>query len=549
MKLKYLFLLLLSVSVLAQKKKNTELPKKKRGVDLIVKNAKVYTVNKGFEIVEAFAVHNGRIVSMGKSSTFNDWYVADQTIDAKGKFVYPGFYDAHAHFYSYGLNLQRVDLRGTKSFDEVVGKIIAFQKEHNLDYIQGRGWDQNDWDVKEFPSKELLDKYFPNTPVAITRIDGHALLANSKALQMAGITTKTKVEGGEIEVKNGQLTGIIIDNPMELVYSSIPKPSKQMQINALKAAEKVMFDYGLTTINEAGLERETIELIDGLQQADQLDINIYAMAAATKENLDYYTQLGIYTTDKLNVRSFKFMGDGALGSRGACLHAAYSDKPKHFGALLSPIKEIRKIAQQIADSEYQMNSHAIGDSTNTVLLKIYQEVLADKPNRRWKIEHAQIMREQDFDYFKSGIIPSVQPTHATSDMYWAQDRVGKGRIKNSYAYKKILQHAGLIALGTDFPIEEVNPMYTFYAAVARKDLKNYPQGGFQSENALTREETLKGMTIWAAYSNFEEDHKGSLEVGKWADFTIFDVDIMTMDIDGIPYVKPVNTFVKGKQVK
>lgn len=548
MKLKYILILLLSVSVLAQKKK-TEVLRKKIKVDLIVKNAKVYTVNKGFDIVEAFAVQNGRIVEVGKSSAFNDWFIADKTIDAKGKFIYPGFYDAHTHFYNFGLNLQRVDLRGTKSFDEVLQRILAFQKQYNLDYIQGRGWDQNDWPIKEFPTKTELDKLFPNTPVAIGRIDGHALLANSKALELAGITPKTKVEGGEIELKNGQLTGILIDNPMELVYSSIPKPAKQTQINALKAAEKVMFEYGLTTINEAGLERETIDLIDSLQQENLLDINVYAMAVASKENVDYYTQLGIYKTDKLNVRSFKFVGDGALGSRGACLHKEYSDKPKHFGALLSPIQDIRQIAQQIADSDYQMNSHAIGDSTNSVLLKIYKEVLTGKPDRRWKIEHAQIMQEQDFDYFKLGIIPSVQPTHATSDMYWATDRVGKERIKNSYAYKKILNSAGLVALGTDFPIEEVNPMYTFYAAVARKDLKNYPEGGFQPENALTRQETLKGMTIWAAYSNFEENEKGSLETGKWADFIIFDSDIMTMDIDAVPYVKPTHTFIKGKQVK
>lgn len=522
---------------------------KKQQADLIVTNAKVYTVNKNFDKAEAFAVSNGKIVAIGTSAAIQKKYTSPKIINAKNKFVYPGFYDAHAHFYSYGMNLQTVDLRGTKSFEEVVEKVIAFQKEKNLPYIQGRGWDQNDWTVKEFPTKESLDKLFPNTPVALTRIDGHALLANTKALELAGIDLKTKVEGGQIEIKNGILTGIVIDNPMELVYGSIPKPSKQTQAIALKAAEKAVFDYGLTTINEAGLERETIDLIDSLQQANQLDVNIYAMVMASKENVDYYTQLGIYKTDKLNVRSFKFVGDGALGSRGACLHKAYSDKPKHFGALLSPINDIRQIAKQIAESDYQMNSHAIGDSTNTVLLKIYKEVLAGKSDRRWKIEHAQIMQEPDFDYFKLGIIPSVQPTHATSDMYWAQDRVGKERIKNSYAYKKLLNKAGIIALGTDFPIEEINPMYTFYAAVARKDLKKYPEAGFQSENALTREETLKGMTIWAAYSNFEENEKGSLEVGKWADFTLFDSDIMTMDIDGVPYVKPTNTFVKGKQVK
>ncbi len=522
---------------------------KKLQADLIVSNAKVYTVNKNFDEAESFAVKDGKILAIGTTAEINKKYISKNNINASEKYIYPGFYDAHAHFYSYGLSLQRVNLRGTQSFQEVIDKVIAFQKEKNVNFIEGRGWDQNDWKVKEFPTKEMLDNLFPNTPVALTRIDGHAMLANSKALELAGITIKTKAEGGQIEIKNGQLTGILVDNPMELVYKIIPKPNKTTQIAALKDAQKEMFQYGLTTINEAGLEKEAIDLIDSLQQENVLDINIYAMVAASKANVDYYTQLGIYKTDKLNVRSFKFMGDGALGSRGACLHKEYSDKHNHVGALLSPISEIKQIAKQIADSDFQMNTHAIGDSTNTVLLNIYKEVLTGKPDRRWKIEHAQVMREQDFDYFKLGIIPSVQPTHATSDMYWAEARLGKDRIKTSYAYKKMLDKAGLVALGTDFPIEEVNPMYTFYAAVARKDLKNYPEGGFQMENALTREETLKGMTIWSAYSNFEENEKGSLEVGKWADFTIFESDIMTMDIDGIPYTKPVNTFIKGKQVK
>lgn len=521
----------------------------KNSADLLITNATIYTVNQNFDTAEAMAVKSGKIIAVGKTADLVKKYKATKTINAKGKFVYPGFYDAHAHFYSYGMNLQTVNLRGTQSYQEVLDKVVAFQKEKKSNFIQGRGWDQNDWEVKEFPTRKELDNLFPDTPVVLTRIDGHALLANSKALALAGITKDTKVEGGQIEVKNGELTGILVDNPMELVYQIIPKPTKEIQTQALKDAQKVMFDYGLTTINEAGLDRDIIELIDTLQQRNELDINIYAMVTATQDNVDLFTQLGIYSTDKLNVRSFKFMGDGALGSRGACLHKEYSDMPKHFGALLSPIADIKKLAKQIADSDYQMNAHAIGDSTNTVLLNIYKEVLKDKPNRRWKIEHAQIMQEQDFDAFSSNIIPSVQPTHATSDMYWAEQRVGKERIKNSYAYKKMLDKAGIIALGTDFPIEEVNPMYTFYAAVARKDLKNYPEGGFQTENALTREQALKGMTIWAAYSNFEENEKGSLEVGKWADFTIFDNDLLTEDIDAIPYVKATNTFIKGKQVK
>lgn len=521
----------------------------KQKADLILVNATIYTVDKNFSKAEALAIKNGKILAVGTTAEIKKKYQSAKTINAQDKFVYPGFYDAHAHFYSFGLNLQKVDLRGTKSYQEVLDKVVKFQKEKNLDFITGRGWDQNDWANKDFPSKAELDKLFPSTPVALIRIDGHAMLANSKALELAKITTDTKIEGGEIQIKDGQLTGILVDNPMELVNNVIPKPKKETQIQALKDAEKVMFDYGLTTINEAGLEKDIIDLIDTLQQQKVLDINIYAMVLATKNNVDFYTQLEPYKTDKLNVRSFKFYGDGALGSRGACLHKPYSDRPNHFGAMLSSVSDIKAIARQIANSEYQMNSHAIGDSTNTVLLNIYRDVLKDKTNRRWKIEHAQIIREQDFEFFSSNIIPSVQPTHATSDMYWAEERVGKERIKHSYAYKKMLDKAGVIALGTDFPIEEVNPMYTFYAAVARKDLKNFPQGGFQSENALSREETLKGMTIWSAYSDFEENEKGSLEVGKWADFTIFDNDLMTEDIDAIPYIKPVNTFIKGEQVK
>ncbi|WP_428225383.1 amidohydrolase [Flavobacterium sp.] len=521
----------------------------KQKADMLVTNATIYTVNKDFSKAEAMAIKAGKIIGIGSTVDIQKKFQASKIINGQGKFVYPGFYDAHAHFYSYGLNLQKVNLRGTKSFQEVLDRLVKFQKEKNLDFITGRGWDQNDWKEKEFPTKDELDKLFPEIPVVLTRIDGHALLANSKALALAKITPATKVEGGEIQQKNGQLTGIVVDNPMDLVYNIIPKPNVQIQAQALKDAEKVMFDYGLTTINEAGLEKEIINLIDTLQQRKQLKINIYAMVAATQDNIDLYTQLGPYKTDCLNVRSFKFMGDGALGSRGACLHQPYSDRPEHKGALLSSVTDIKRIAKQIADSEYQMNSHAIGDSTNTVLLNIYREVLKDKPNRRWKIEHAQVMREQDFDSFSSNIIPSVQPTHATSDMYWAEQRLGKERIKHSYAYKKMVDKAGLIALGTDFPIEEVNPMLTFYASVARKDLKNFPENGFQIDNALSREETLKGMTIWAAYSNFEENEKGSLELGKWADFTLFDNDLMTEDIDAIPYVKPVNTYIKGEQVK
>ncbi len=523
--------------------------KNKIVVDSVVLNAAIYTVNTTFDTASAMAIKEGRIVAIGSNEEITTKFEAKNTIEAKGKFIYPGLIDAHCHFYGFGLSLQEVDLRGTKSMDEIISRLKAFQKAKKLDFIIGNGWDQNDWAIKKYPNKAILDTYFPNIPVVLNRVDGHAMIVNSRALTLANITKHTKATGGQIEISNGEPTGILVDNPMELIIKIIPKPSRKTQIAALLDAEKVMFDYGLTTINDAGLDPEIIDLMDSLQKAKAMKVNVYAMISANQKNIDLYLKKGIYKTDNLNVRSFKMYGDGALGSRGACLHKAYSDSPKQFGALLSPISDLKSIAQQIAKSPFQLNSHAIGDSANTVLLKIYKEVLTGKKDRRWKIEHAQVLKEADFDYFKLGIIPSVQPTHATSDMYWAQDRLGKERIKNAYAYKKLLQKSGIVALGTDFPVEEVNPMLTFHAAVSRKDSKGYPKGGFQMENGLTREETLRGMTIWAAFSNFEEKEKGSLEVGKWADFVLFDQDLMKMDESKIPFIKPTHTFTKGSQVK
>ena len=518
-------------------------------VDTIIKNAKIYTVNDAFSIAESMAIQNGKIVAIGTVDEIAQQYESKNTVEAKGKFIYPGLIDAHCHFYNYGLSLQEADLRGTKSMDDIIIRLKDFQKIKNPTFIVGNGWDQNDWKIKKFPTKADLDAAFPNIPVVLNRVDGHAIILNSKALQLAGISKDTNADGGQIEIANGEPTGILIDNPMELVFKIIPKPNRKIQIAALLDAEKVMFDYGLTTVNDAGLDPDIIHLIDSLQKVKLLTINVYAMITANQKNMDLYFKKGIYKTDNLNVRSFKMYGDGALGSRGACMHKPYSDQANQYGALLAKGPVLKAVAKQIAASDFQLNTHAIGDSANTVILKIYKEVLANKKDRRWKIEHAQVLREADFDYFKLGIIPSVQPTHATSDMYWAEDRLGKERIKNAYAYKKLLQKAGMVALGTDFPVEEVNPMLTFHAAVARKDSKEYPKGGFQIENALTRTETLRGMTIWAAFSNFEEKEKGSLEVGKWADFVIFDQDLMKIAENKLVKLKAVTTYIKGSKVK
>lgn len=521
----------------------------KEEVDLIMYNANIYTVDDDFSKACCVAIKDGKFVAVSENADIYKKYKAKEELDAEGKTIVPGLIDAHCHFYGLGLNQQVVDLVGTTSFDEILDKVVAFQKERPSDFIRGRGWDQNDWEEKEFPTKDKLDELFPHIPVALRRIDGHALLVNQKALDLAGITLDTKVEGGEIVTKDGKLTGVLVDNPMGLVDAVVPQPSREQQIQALKDAERISLDYGLTTVNDAGLARSTIELIDSLQQAGDMSIRVYAMVSNYPENLDYFLNKGIIKTDRLDVRSVKVYGDGALGSRGAALKAPYSDKPGHFGAMVTPVDEIGALAERIAATDYQMNTHAIGDSANVVVLRAYKKALGSKPDRRWKVEHAQVISMEDFDYFKLGIIPSVQPTHATSDMYWAEDRLGPERVKGAYAYKKLLDEAGIVALGTDFPVEQVSPFLTFYATVARQDLDKYPEGGFQMKDALSREETLKGMTIWAAYSNFEEGQKGSIEPGKFADFVILSDDIMTVPVSEIPNLKAEQVFVGGEKLK
>jgi hypothetical protein len=518
----------------------------KEKADMIVINSNTYTVNDSFEIAEAFAIKDGKFIAVGSNDDIQKKYQSDNLIDAKNQTIVPGLIDAHCHFYRMGLQQQKVSLEGTKSYDEVLEKLVAFQKEKNTFFITGRGWDQNDWEVKEFPTKEKLDALFPTIPVAIRRVDGHAMLVNQAAIDLAGINEKTKVSGGEIILKDGKMTGVLIDAAMNFI--KIPEPSKQEAVQGLLDAQKICFSYGLTTVDDAGIDQNTIELIDSLHQSNDLKMRIYAMISGNNQaQIDYYIKKGIYKTDKLNVRSFKVYGDGALGSRGAAMRKSYSDRENHFGALIYSPERYQEIAKQIAASDYQMNTHAIGDSANTWLLKVYKDVLKNKENKRWRIEHAQIISPEDFKNFDN-ILPSVQPTHATSDMYWAEERIGKERIKGAYAFKDLLKIYGKIALGTDFPVEEVNPFLTFYAATIRKDIANYPKNGFQMENALTREETLKGMTIWAAYSNFEEQEKGSIEVGKFADFVILNQNIMKVDGKEIPKTKAIATFLNGEKV-
>jgi len=516
-------------------------------VDLIVHNAKVYTLNQNNSEVTAFVVNDGKFIDVGGEELLNQ-YAAKKVLDLQSLPVYPAFIDSHCHFLSLGLNMQTVDLTGTSSFEEVLERIDRFAQKKELNAIIGRGWDQNDWKSKKFPTKERLDKMFPNIPVALTRIDGHALLANQKALDLAGITEDTVIEGGEIIKENGKLTGVLVDAPMRLVKNILPKPTTEDKIKALQDAEEIAFANGLTTVSEAGLDKEDIFLIDSLQKQGLLKMRIYAMVSNTPENLAYYLKTGPYKTDKLNVRSFKVYADGALGSRGAALKESYSDLENHYGAFITPKDSIESLAYQLAATPFQMNTHAIGDDANFAVLNAYQKALVFSDDPRWRIEHAQVLDTVDLSLFNRKILPSVQPTHATSDMYWAEDRLGKDRLHGAYAYKAMLDKSGRIALGTDFPVEGVSPFNTFYAAITRMDSKEFPEGGYLPENKLTPQNALRGMTIWGAYANFEEKEKGSIEVGKVADFVILDRDILRAKPTRILKARVVATLMNGEIV-
>ena len=515
-------------------------------VDLIIVNSEIYTANENNQIAKSIAVKDGKIIEVSSENLVSK-YEANEILDANGKTILPGFIDSHCHFYNLGLDQQVVDLRGTTSFEEIIERLIASDLNNQSDVILGRGWDQNDWDNKQFPVNTELNKVFKNKLVVLERIDGHAYIVNDNALELAGIDQNTLVRGGLVLLKDNKPTGVLIDAPMSMVDKVLPEKSIREKVNALKQAQEISFSYGLTTVSDAGLSTEIINVIDSLHKSDELKIKIYAMVSVSKKNIQRLKKTGIIKTPKLNVRSFKVYGDGALGSRGAALKKPYCDDPHNYGFLRTDIKDLKYYANEIAGMGFQMNTHAIGDSTVSVLLKEYQKVLNDIEDPRWRIEHSQVVDLNEFELYNDKILPSVQPTHATSDMYWAYDRLGK-RIDGAYAFKDLLSQSKRIALGTDFPVEKVNPFHTFYSSIERKDLNGYPENGFQIENALTREETLKGMTIWGAYFNFEEDEKGTIEKGKSADFIIIDQNIMKIEADKIPYTKVLKTFVDGELV-
>jgi predicted amidohydrolase YtcJ len=522
----------------------------KQSADLIVHGAKIYTVDSAFSNAEAMAVKDGKIVAVGTNVDIQGQYAATETVDAGGKVIYPGFIDAHGHFVSYGGSLFTASLFGSESFEEVVRRVKEFAAAHpGLPSILGRGWDQNRFPDKKFPDNTLLNQAFPSTPVVLTRVDGHAMIVNAKALELAGIHPGETLVGGVVGTKDGKLTGILIDNAEQLVSRAIPELTAAEFRERMDSAQGHCFGQGLTTVTEPGLGRRAIEGLDSLQKAGILKMRIYVMVQDKKEDLDYYLPKGPYKTDLLYVKGVKAYADGALGSRGACLLEPYSDQAGWRGFLLSPLAHYDSLAARLIGTEWQLCTHAIGDSGNRMILTIYRKYLRGKNDKRWRVEHAQVVNDADFDVFgQNSIIPSVQPTHATSDMYWAAERLGPLRVKGAYAYKRLLGENGWLPLGTDFPVEDISPFKTFLATVFRVDAKGWPAGGWQPENALSREEAIRGMTIWAAKADCLEREIGSLEPGKRADFVILDRDLMTAGAGDVLQTRVVATYSGGRRV-
>jgi predicted amidohydrolase YtcJ len=522
----------------------------KNSADLIVTNTTVYLIDDRFSIAESFAVVDGKIAATGTTEEILKKYSSENIVDATGKYVYPGFNDAHCHFNGYANNLaQYADLRGTKSPDEVYERLTTHHEKFGGNWILGRSWDQNDWEVKEFPDKTKLDELFPNIPVYLVRVDGHAGWCNSKALEMAGISAATKVQGGEVVLKNGQPTGVLVDNAMGLVSKLIPEISAEQQQKALLAAQSNCFAAGLTSVTDCGLDKSTILLMQEMQNRSELKMRVNAMLNPTEENFEYFVKKGPVKTEKLVVNTIKLYADGALGSRGALLLKDYSDNPGNQGLQIETQEYYDEICKLAYDNNYIMATHAIGDSANRLVLNTYAKFLKGKNDRRWRIEHAQIVNQDDFSKFAEfSIVPSIQATHCTSDMSWAENRVGEERIKGAYAYQTLLGQNGWLPNGTDFPVENIEPLFTFYSSVFRTDHNGFPEGGWQVEEGLTREQTLRSMTIWAAKASFEENEKGSLEPGKYADFVILDTDLMSASPQEVLNTEIESTWIGGEKV-
>lgn len=550
--------------------------------DKIYYNSKIYSLDDKNSIYEAVAVKNGLIYDLGTTDQLLKKYSNVEKIDLNGAVVFPGFIDAHGHITGYGENLIQINLVGTQSQEQIAE--LVKQKAGQLkegEWILGGGWDQNDWPDKSWPDHKILDKVAPKNPVALTRIDGHALWVNKKALELAGITKDTpNPDGGEIKKdKNGNPTGILIDNAMNLVYKVVPPPSDDDLLHTILVSTKELVKYGITSVHDMGVNERTIKAYKRLGDDGLLPLRVHIYVDGIGETWNKYLKEGKlvgYANNFVNVNGIKLFVDGAMGSRGALMTEPYQDDPNNLGLKLLSEDDIYKVAKDALSKGLQVATHAIGDSGNFIVLNAYERAFNElkSVDHRFRIEHVQVINPTDAKRLaKLKVIPSMQPVHATSDMYWAEARLGPDRVKWSYALKMVLNESKMIAGGSDFPVENPSVLEGIYAAVTRQDKNGHPknsddvlqlvkekkwvlskhgikdprnfEGGWYPEQKLTIDEAIKCFTKWAAYSVFEENKKGTIEIGKLADFTILDKDLYNISPQEILNTNVLMTVVNG----
>ena len=496
-----------------------------RPANLIVTNARIYTVDDSRPIVAAMAVRDGRIVFTGSAREAMALKgTSTKIVDLAGRTVIPGMVDAHAHLLGLGQALRIVNLVGAKSYDEVIARVVARAKGLPPNqWLLGRGWDQNQWGDTRFPTHDALSRALPNNPVYLTRVDGHAGLANAAAMRAASVTAASKdPSGGKVErTASGDPTGVFIDNAKDLVEHSIPPGTREETRQAIRAAIAESQRYGLVGLHDAGESRATIDLMEEMAKAGEIPFRLYVMigddSAAVAHYLARGPQSGLYD-NHLWLRSFKLYADGALGSRGAALLEPYSDDANNKGLILTAPAHIQDVAVRALRAGFQVNTHAIGDRGNRVVLDAYDAALRQAPvaDHRFRVEHAQILNHDDIPRFAQlGVIPSMQAVHQTSDMYWAGSRLGAGRLLGAYAWRSLLETGVVVPNGSDFPVEAVNPLLSFHSAVERQDAENWPAGGWLPEQRMTRQEALKSMTIWPAFAHFRRRRWAHWRPASW----------------------------------
>ena len=526
--------------------------------DLIVVNARIHTVDDGRPRAEALAVRAGRVLFVG-SRRGAEALRGPQTrvVDASGATMIPGIADAHVHLLGLGQALRTVDLTGTRSLDEVVARIAARARDLPAGtWITGRGWDQNDWPDTRLPSHEALTRAVPNHPVYVVRVDGHAAFVNAAAITAASLTRDTRdPNGGRIErTAAGEPTGVLVDAAMGIVSRRIPPMSRDGVRDATLAAIREVNRLGLTSVHDAGVDAGTVDVYEELARAGNYSLRNYVMIRQDDSTLARYFRRGPQSAlydGRLWIRAIKISADGALGSRGAALLDPYSDEASHSGLILTSGERIRDVATRALRAGFQLNVHAIGDRGNRVVLDAFEAALRAVPSadHRFRVEHAQILHHDDIPRFAQlDVIPSMQTTHQTSDMYWAPNRIGFSRSLGAYAWRSLLNTGVVIPNGTDFPVEPVNPMFSFHSAITRQDDNGWPTGGWFGDQRMTREEALRSMTLWPAYAAFQEADLGSLSIGKWADFVLLDRDIMTVAPEQIRSTVVLATYIGGRAV-